>query len=112
MSYIDGMIAAAPTADKQAYVDYARAVASIFKEHGATEVVDAWGDDVPEGRLTDFPRAVQATADETVTFSWVLWPDKATRDAGWSKIMEDPRMNEMKMPFDGKRLIYGGFKPL
>ena len=112
MSYIDGMIAAVPTANKDAYLAYARALAPIFRQHGAVKLVDTWGDDVPDGKVTDFRRAVQANADETVVFSWITWPDKATRDAGWPKIMQDPRMAGMKMPFDGKRMVYGGFEQL
>jgi uncharacterized protein YbaA (DUF1428 family) len=112
MSYVDGMIAAAPTAKKTEYAAYAAAVGAIFKEHGATACVDCWGDDVPDGQVTDFRRAVQATADETVVFSWVTWPDKAARDAGWGKVMQDPRMHALQMPFDGKRMIHGGFLPL
>lgn len=109
MSYIDGMVAAVPTADRAAYVDYARAINAIFIEHGATGCTDAWGTDVPHGKLTDFHRAVQAAEGETVVLSWVTWPDKATRDAGWEKVMQDPRMSA-PMPFDGKRMIYGGFQ--
>ncbi|MET0271699.1 MAG: DUF1428 domain-containing protein [Phenylobacterium sp.] len=112
MSYIDGMIAAVPTANKEAYLAHARATGAIFKEHGATKCVEAWGDDVPEGKVTDFRRAVQATTDETVVFSWITWPDKAARDAGWEKIMQDTRLQAMEMPFDGKRMIYGGFQPI
>jgi uncharacterized protein YbaA (DUF1428 family) len=112
MSYIDGMIAAVPKANKGAYLAYAQALAPIFREHGAVKLVDTWGDDVPDGKVTDFRRAVQANAEETVVFSWVTWPDKATRDAGWPKIMQDARMAEMKMPFDGKRMVYGGFEQL
>jgi uncharacterized protein YbaA (DUF1428 family) len=112
MSYIDGMIAAVPKANKDAYLAYARALAPIFREHGAMKLVDTWGNDVPDGKVTDFRRAVQANADETVVFSWITWPDKATRDAGWPKIMQDPRMAEMKMPFDGKRMVHGGFERL
>src|SRR5688572_32873794 len=97
MSYIDGMIAAVPKANRDAYLAYARALAPIFREHGAVKLVDTWGNDVPDGKVTDFRRAVQANADETVVFSWITWPDKATRDAGWPKIMQDPRMAEMKM---------------
>jgi uncharacterized protein YbaA (DUF1428 family) len=103
MSYIDGMIAAVPTGNKDAYLAYARAVATVFREHGAVKL---------DGKVTDFRRAVQANADETVVFSWVAWPDKATRDAGWPKIMQDPRMAAMKMPFDGRRMVYGGFEQL
>jgi uncharacterized protein YbaA (DUF1428 family) len=112
MSYIDGMIAAVPTANKDAYLAYARALAPIFRQHGAVKLVDTWGDDVPDGKVTDFRRAVRAKADETVVFSWVTWPDKATRDAAWPKIMQDPRMAAMTMPFDGKRMVYGGFAQL
>jgi uncharacterized protein YbaA (DUF1428 family) len=112
MSYIDGMVCAVPTASKDAYATYALAVNAIFLEHGASACVDNWGDNVPAGEVTDFPKAVRATADETVVLAWVTWPDKATRDAGWEKVMQDPRMGELKMPFDGKRMIYGGFAPL
>jgi uncharacterized protein YbaA (DUF1428 family) len=112
MSYIDGMVCAVPTGSKDAYAAYARAVNAIFLENGASACVDNWGDNVPAGEVTDFPKAVRATADETVVLAWVTWPDKATRDAGWEKVMQDPRMGELKMPFDGKRMIYGGFAPL
>lgn len=110
MSYIDGVVVAVPTAGKQAYLDYARRTDALFKEFGATQVIEGWGNDVPDGKLTDFKRAVQATADETVVFSWIRWPDKATRDAAWDKLMKDERMQGgSAMPFDGKRMIYGGF---
>jgi uncharacterized protein YbaA (DUF1428 family) len=112
MSYIDGMIAAVPNTNKGEYLAHARAAAAIFREHGATKCVETWGDDVPDGKVTDFRRAVQATADETVVFSWITWPDKAARDAGWPKIMQDSRMADLKMPFDGKRLVHGGFEQL
>jgi uncharacterized protein YbaA (DUF1428 family) len=112
MSYIDGMIAAVPQANKDAYLAYARALAPIFREHGAVKLVDTWGDDVPDGKVTDFRRAVQANADETVVFSWVTWPDKATRDAAWPKVMQDSRMAALTMPFDGKRMVFGGFEQL
>lgn len=111
MTYVDGFVAAVPTANKDAYIAHAEKSAAIFKEHGVLSVMECWGDDVPHGKLTDFYRAVQAKEDETVVFSWVTWPDKATRDAGWEKLMADPRMQEdaNPMPLDGKRLIYGGF---
>jgi uncharacterized protein YbaA (DUF1428 family) len=112
MNYIDGMIAAVPQASKDAYLAYARALAPIFREHGAVKLVDTWGDDVPDGKVTDFRRAVQANADEAVVFSWVTWPDKATRDAAWPKVMQDPRMAALTMPFDGKRMVFGGFEQL
>lgn len=112
MPYIDGTLCAVPKANKQAYLDFAREVGAIFKEHGATALIDNWGEDLPLGKQTDFYRAVQATEDEAVVFSWVLWPDKAVRDAGWEKIMADPRMQNAKMPYDGKRMVYGGFEQI
>jgi uncharacterized protein YbaA (DUF1428 family) len=86
-------------------------MAALFREFGALRVVETWGDDVPEGKLTSFPLAVQRTEDETVVFSWVEWPSKELRDAGWQAMMQDPRMDQAgEMPFDGKRMIYGGFQ--
>ena len=110
MSYIDGMIAAVPTANKEAYLAHARAADAIFKEHGASQCVETWGDDIPDGKVTDFRRAVQATADETIVLSWITWPNKAAHDAGWAKVMQDERMTKLDMPFDGKRMIFGGFE--
>jgi len=114
MNYIDGIVAAVPTANREAYRRHAEAAAAVFKEHGAVKVVECWGDDVPDGKLTSFPLAVQRKADETVVFSWLVWPSKAVRDAGMAKVMADPRMkpDTNPMPFDGKRLIYGGFDVL
>lgn len=112
MAYMDGFVAAVPTANQQKYLDHANKGDSIFIEFGATRVVECWGDDVPDGTLTDFRKAVQAKDDETVVFAWIEWPDKATRDAGMQKMMDDPRMADNPMPFDGKRLIYGGFRPI
>lgn len=112
MSYVDGVVAAVPTANKDAFLEHAKFAGALFKEVGALKCVENWGDDVPEGKVTDLRRAVQATADETVVFSWITWPDKATRDAGWGKLMQDERMNAMQMPFDGKRMIFGGFETI
>ena len=114
MAYIDGFVIAVPTANKQAFLDHARRMDSIFLEFGALRVVEAWGDDVPDGKQTDFKRAVQAKPDETVVFSWVEWPDKATRDTAMEKFRSDPRMqpDNDPMPFDGKRMIFGGFVPV
>ena len=114
MSYIDGFLAAVPSANKAAYLTMAQTMAALFVEHGALQVVENWGDDVPHGTLTDFHRAVQADSDETVVFSWVVWPNKATRDAGWAAMQQDARMSPdaLPMPFDGKRLVYGGFTNL
>lgn len=112
MHYIDGFVAAVPRTGKDAYVAYARKFWPIIQEYGAIAMWECWGDDVPEGKVTSFPMAVKATAEETVVFSWTAWPDKATREAGWKKMMDDPRMAEMQeMPFDGKRMIFGGFAP-
>ena len=112
MPYIDGFVIAVPTANRQKFIDHARTFDPIFMEFGATRVIEGWGDDVPDGTVTDFRRSVQATPEETVVFSWIEWPDKATRDAGMKKMMEDPRMDPSTnpMPFDGKRMIFGGFE--
>lgn len=114
MSYIDGFVLAVPDSNKQAFIDHARSMDALVLELGATRVVECWGEDVPPGKVTDFQRAVNATDDETVVFSWIEWPDKATRDAGMQKMMEDPRMDGANnpMPFDGKRMIFGGFVPV
>jgi len=118
MSYIDGFVIAVPTTNKQKFIEHARRSDSIFTDFGATRVVECWADDVPEGKITDFGKAVQATADESVVFSWIEWPDKETRDAAMQTMMsdgfDDERMDSEKypMPFDGKRLIFGGFEPI
>ncbi len=109
MTYIDGMILAVPTANKEAYCELSRKTATVFKEHGALSVTECWGDDVPEGKLNSMHTAVMREPDETVAFSWIVWPSKAVRDAGMAKVMDDPRMRPDAMPFDGKRMIYGGF---
>lgn len=112
MTYIDGFLAPVH-ADEAGYRDFAASMAPIFKEHGAIRVVEGWGDDVPRGQRTDFFRAVDARDGETVVFSWIEWPDRQTRDAGIAKVMADPRMGpDQAMPFDGKRLIFGGFRAI
>jgi len=114
MKYVDGFVAAVPTANREVYRKHAQIAAAVFKEYGALEVMECWGDDVPEGKLTSFPMAVKRKQDETVIFSWIVWPSRAARDEGMKKSMEDPRL-DMKanpMPFDGQRLIYGGFEVL
>ena len=110
MNYVDGFVAAVPSANLEAYLKHAEAAAAVFKTHGAIRVVECWGDDVPDGKLTSFPMAVQCKKDETVVFSWILWPSRQQRDEGWKKVMADPAMQGNAMPFDGKRLIYGGFE--
>lgn len=114
MSYIDGFLAAVPLANKDSFIAHAHLTDALFIEYGALRVTECWADDVPHGQLTDFHRAVQARDDEAVVFSWIEWPDKATRDAGMRSMMEDPRMDPAvhPMPFDGKRLVYGGFMPV
>ena len=112
MNYVDGFVVAVPTANRDTYIRQAQLAAGVFKENGALQVVECWGDDVPEGKVTSFPMAVQRKPDETVVFSWVTWPSKAVRDVGMNKVMADPRLDPKvnPMPFDGKRLIYGGFE--
>lgn len=113
MIYIDGFLAPVTAGTtREAYAAFAAKAAPIFREHGATRVVEGWADDVPDGKVTDFRRAVQATTGETVVFSWIEWPDKATRDAGMKQVMADPRMQPgaEPMPFDGKRMVFGGFQ--
>ncbi|WP_136161253.1 DUF1428 domain-containing protein [Sphingomonas flavalba] len=114
MSYIDGFVIPVPEDKRDAYREMAAMAAPIFIEHGATRVVECWGDDVPDGKVTDFRRAVQAEAGENVVFSWIVWPSKAARDAGNAKVMADPRLKDgpQEMPFDGKRLVFGGFSLL
>lgn len=110
--FVDGFVAAVPRAERAAFIDFAKFCDPIFMEHGATWIMETWGTDIPDGKITDFRRAVLAKDDEDILFSWVQWPDRAARDAGNEKIMNDPRMAEKDMPFDGKRLIFGGFQPV
>ncbi len=113
MPYIDGFLIAVPAARRESFVQHAATFDAIVLEYGATRVMECWGDDVPHGTRTDFYRAVQATDDEVVVFSWIEWPDKATRDAGMAKFMADPRVTAGgDMPFDGKRMVFGGFVPV
>lgn len=112
MSYVDGFLAAVPTAKREAFRHHAETMAQIFKEFGALNVSECWGDDVPEGKLTSFPLAVKLQEGETVVFSWILWPDRSTRDAGMASFMADPRVHAQgnQMPFDGQRMVFGGFQ--
>jgi len=113
MSYVDGFVIPVPTDMKAAYREISATAAKVFREYGALQVVECWGDDVPVGKVTDFQGAVKANDGESIVFSWVLWPSKKVRDEGNKRVMEDPRM-QMKpdMPFDGKRMIWGGFEVL
>ena len=112
MTYVDGFLAAVPNANREKFKKHAETAAVVFKEHGALKVVECWGDDVPEGQLTSFPMAVKRQDDETVVFSWIVWPSRQARDEGMAKVMADARLqpDQNPMPFDGKRVIYGGFE--
>ena len=111
--YVDGFVAPVLPGKGEAYRAMAAKAAPIFAEYGATQVMEAWGDDLPRGKTTDFFMAVKATEDENVVFSWIIWPDKATRDAGWAKVMADERMKpDGDTPFDGPRMFWGGFEPM
>ena len=112
MTYITGFVMAVPTANKEKYTELAKEMAEFVKGMGALDVVDAWGDNVPDGELTSMPKAVQKKDDETIVFSWIVWPDKATSEKSYQEMMKDPRFAADKMPFDGKRVIYGNFTKL
>ena len=114
MSYIDGFVVAVPTANKEAYRASAAEAWPLFKEFGALRHIECWGDDVPDGKTTDFKRAVKAEPNESIVFSWIEYPSKAVRDAANEKMRSDPRMEKFAqdMPFDGKRMIYAGFVPI
>ena len=114
MNYIDAYVAAVPTANKETYREFAEKMAVVFKKYGALGVVENWGDDVPEGKLTSFTMAVQREESESIVFSWITWPSRAVRDEGWKVIMQDPIMQDdnYKNIFDGKRMIFGGFQTI
>jgi uncharacterized protein YbaA (DUF1428 family) len=114
MTYVDGFVAAVPSINKDKFRKHAEDAAVVFKEYGALKVIECWGDDVPQGTLTSFPMAVKCQDDETVVFSWIVWPSRQVRDQGMAKVMADPRVQPDKnpMPFDGKRVIFGGFEVL
>jgi len=112
MPYVDGFVLAVPKANLEAYKEMARLGGQVWMEHGALSYVECLAEDVPYGELTSFPRAVQAKDDEVVVFSWATYPDRAARDATMAKVMADPRLKggPEDMPFDGKRMIFGGFQ--
>jgi uncharacterized protein YbaA (DUF1428 family) len=114
MAYVDGYLLAVKTAKKEEYRKMANLALTVFKDHGALQVTETWGDDVPPGKVTSFPMAVKCQDDETVVFSWVVWPSKEARNTGMKNSMEDPRMtwDLNNMPFDGQRMIFGGFEVL
>ena len=111
MTYVQGFLAAVPTANKEAFRQHALDAAEVFRKHGALEIKECWAEDVPDGEVTSFPMAVKLAPGEEVVFSWIIWPDKATHDACWENAM--PEMEALaEMPFDGKRMIFGGFTPI
>ncbi|WP_428151879.1 DUF1428 domain-containing protein [Brevundimonas sp.] len=112
MPYVTGFLIPVPAAHKDRYIKSAEVSWPLFKEFGALEQVETWGDNVPVGETTSFPMAVKLEEGEVVVFSWLKWPDKATADAAWQKMMTDPRFEGMDMPFDGKRMMWGGFQPI
>ncbi len=114
MAYIDGFVAAVPNANREEYIKYSRKFDALFIEHGALSATECWEDDVPEGSLTSFPMAVKREPGESILFSWIKWPSKEVRTAAWEKLMRLPEMQPgtSPMPFDGKRMIYGGFETI
>ena len=112
MSYIDGFVVPVPEGNKEKYREMAEKAVAMFKRFGALRLVECWGHDVPDGKVTDFRRAVAAQAGENVVFSWIEWPSKEARDECHKAMMDDPEMKNMEMPFDGKRMIFGGFEIL
>ena len=110
MTYVDGMVCAVPTANKEAYREHWRIAAAVFRKRGALSVVEAWGGDVPEGETNSMHTAVMRKNDETVVFSWIVWPSRTVRDEGVKNAMADPAMQVDATPFDGRRVIYGGFE--
>lgn len=112
MNYVDAFVLAVPTSKRESYTSLSQLSAATFKEFGALRIVECWGDDVPPGKLTSFPMAVKCEPDETVVFSWIEWPSKQARDEGMKKFMTDSRLSKLEMPFDGKRMIFGGFVPI
>ena len=112
MTYVDGYILAVPKKNKSKYIQLAEESAAVFKDHGALSVVENWADEVPDGETTSLPMAVKCEADEEVVFSWIVWSSREARDAGNQAAMNDPRLQDWdpkSMPFDGKRMIFGGF---
>jgi len=112
MTYVDGFVIPVKLTDKQAFIDHARKADQLLIDEGALRIVECWAEDVPEGKQTDFYRSVARKEGETVCFSWIEWPDKETRNKAFAKMMESPELSAIPVPFDGKRMIFGGFEPL
>ncbi|HWK14798.1 MAG TPA: DUF1428 domain-containing protein [Rhizobiaceae bacterium] len=113
MAFVEGFVAAIPVANREAFLGHARRAGHVFGQFGAARIVDAWGDDVPKGEKTDFYRAVAAKEDEAISFGWIEYADRATRDAASAEMMSEASAAEIgEMPFDGRRMIFGGFEPV
>ena len=112
MPYYSGFLTPVKIEDKERYLASCKVTWPIMREFGVLEQIETWGVDVPDGTLTSFPMAVKLEPGEAIVLAWLKWPDKATADAGWAKMMEDPRMKDLDMPFDGKRMIWGGFEQI
>lgn len=113
MTYYTGSIAAVPVTKKQKYIEHVNAAWPLFRNYGATRMVETWGVDIQKGKVNDLYGAVNAKDDEAIVYSWIEWPDKATSDAAWQKMKSDPAVKELpEMPFDGSRMIFGGFEPI
>lgn len=110
MTYIDVFMMPVPSDKRAEFEAFSKRMNAIARDHGALETVDCWGDDIPDGQVTSFPMAVKLEPGETVVFGWNVWPSREARDAGNKAFMEDPRMREASMPFDGKRVVFGGFE--
>lgn len=112
--YVDGFVLAVPTRNKVAYLKMAKAGLKAFGELGALRLVETWSDDVPKGKWTDFYRSVKAKKNESIVFAWVEWPSRKVRNAAMKQMAADPKYKEMfgTMPFDGKRMIFGGFSTI
>lgn len=113
MTYYTGTIAAVPTGNKEEYMKHVHAAWPLFRKHGAVRMVESWGVDIPRGKVNDLYGAVAAREDEAVVYSWLEWSDKAAADKAWQNIQDDPAMKDLpEMPFDGSRMIFGGFEPI
>jgi len=112
MSYVEAFVAPVPDANRDEYLTHAQMMASIFKESGALQIMECWGTNVPDGEDTSFPLAVKKEAGESVVLGWIVWPSRDVRDEAFKSMRSDPRMKDFKPPFDGKRMIFGGFEPL
>jgi len=112
MTYLSIMMAPVKTEARETYLDHARQMWPLFQSHGALSLHEQWGADLPEGKLTSFPLSVKLEPGEGLALGWVVWPDKATHDKAWVALENDPAMASMDLPFDGRRMVFGGFETL